>query len=91
MFIIGQEVGIMKNPLIVIQTGTIMRITDNKYYVLCRAIFPHQWIVYICNEDELMIQTPYKSSHTLETLNKIFVFGSAYKETDTSYYLREPC
>lgn len=89
MFTVGQEVGIERDPFIVTQTGTIMRIVDDKYYVLCRAVFPHQWVIYICREDELIIQPPYKSSYSFEKLNDVFVSGAIYKETDNSYYIRE--
>ena len=92
IFKIGQEVGIRKNPVLGPQTGTIMEITDdNKYHVLCRAIFPHKWVVYICQPEEIFMPppNPYKSTYSLTYLENLFSNGTIYRVDTTSYYIRE--
>ncbi len=90
IFTCGQEVGIRKNPALGPQTGIIMKVTDDhKYHVLCHAIFPHKWIVYICRYEELFMPppNPYKSEKT--DLQNLFSNGTIYKVEDSSYYIRE--
>ncbi len=88
-FKVGQEVGLLKQKYIGPQTGTIMTITDDKkYHVLCRAIFPHQWVVYICEARELLAPSK-KSSYKWENLYELYSYGHIYKQSEDSFYLRE--
>ena len=89
-FMTGQEVGILKEKSVGPQPGTIMKCTDDGYYhVLCRAIFPDKWVVYICTSDELLQIPAYKTLYRWDNLNEIYNYGHIYKQSSNKYYIRE--
>jgi len=73
-------------------TTILPKITDDlKYHVLCRAIFPHKWIVYICGSDDIFTPppNPYKSTYSSTYFEDLFSNGTIYKVDETSYHIRE--
>jgi hypothetical protein len=92
IFKLEQEVGIRKNPVLGLQIGIIIKIDDSKYHVLCHAIFPHKWIVYICSIEDLFMPpppSPYKSSYSWTYIENLLINGLIYKKDETSYHIRE--
>lgn len=91
IFELGQEVGIRKNPILGSQTGIIMAIQGDKYHVLCHAIFPHKWIVYICLSEDMFTPSPslYKSTYDWNYLLSLFNDGIRYKKDENNYHIRE--
>ncbi len=91
IFTLGQKVGIQMNPVLGPQTGIIMKYENDKYHVLCRAIFPHKWIIYICGSHDIFMPppNPYDTSYSWTDLENLFNTGIIYKKEETSYYIRE--